>query len=511
MWTTTTWWCSSRLGPRLGCCWIPSREKWSKRSPWPPPAHHLDRIPRLSACYSTIRERRPSARILVFVDCDGYRQLCAEWQAGSGALALPPSSVQCVPFGGGVGDFLLEVGRQRAVEGCEVAIVSNVVDTVVKSRSADVRLTHLSFMFVDGSIVMPGLQPSRALDSGAAPASASVLHARGGQQTIGKRGRERGRELGATPRAGLKRGRSAAALGGDEANGIALISLSASDSASASASASVVMAPPLLANVGLATVVEECEEREECETLHDSQLDGEVLSTCVDDPEEAFADTVVDFAADLPPAPLSPPPPPPTFVPTVGSGPLASPAGLFGDEFAYADTLVDVDVNMADDLPLEEDVESSCDGDVIALTAEYLEGGSATGCHLAEQEAVEVSAAAPSSESAVALPTSEPSESADAILPSLSVGTPRQMRGTQDSPGSGARDSPAEGGPQLMVVDPPALLPSIGQHIGESSQSRSASLHLEPAAAEGMSPALNAGATSTQMASATAETIEPVL
>lgn len=72
---------------------------------------------------------------------------------------------------------------------------------------------------------------------------------------------------------------------------------------------------------------------EDCDTLHDSQLDGELLGTLGDEADEVFADTVAQTMAPMDIA--------------------ASMAGWRGigychDDFAFADTLVDADVDMAD-------------------------------------------------------------------------------------------------------------------------------------------------------------------
>lgn len=66
--------------------------------------------------------------------------------------------MQCVPFGCSVGDFLVEVARQKARDDGGVFVVSNVADTVLRTRGLRPPVSHLGFMFVDGIIALPGLQ-----------------------------------------------------------------------------------------------------------------------------------------------------------------------------------------------------------------------------------------------------------------------------------------------------------------------------------------------------------------
>jgi len=120
--------------------------------------HSLDSAERLLACYELVRERRPEARILMFLESAGYEQLLSSWQKGGHApLATFRSALQCVPFGCQVSAFILELASRRSSVGAEVAVVSNDVDVVVQSRLQQNRWRHLGFMFVDGDLILPGL------------------------------------------------------------------------------------------------------------------------------------------------------------------------------------------------------------------------------------------------------------------------------------------------------------------------------------------------------------------
>ena len=211
---------------------------------WPCPDHHLDTAERLAACHGLVRERRPDARVHVFLDQEGFCRLRAAWRSGSAeAGTLRPPDVQCVPFGCKVCDFLLELMQRRVAEGCHVTVVSNTPDVVLGSRACGQRVAQLGFMFIEGDIVVPGLAAN-------APAGPSQRRSgRGGppvQRTIAK-------PLEACPLSRPLAGRCGA--GARSANG-----------------------------------------GSEYETLHDSQLDGVAL-------DEDFADTLVDFGVE--PAPLA--------------------------------------------------------------------------------------------------------------------------------------------------------------------------------------------------------------
>jgi len=258
------------------------------------------------------------------------------------------------------------------VDSCEVFVVSNDVDTVVKTRAAEPRIAHLGFMFVDGAIVLPGVQsqlrppgrgPSQASHSATSSAAGVAVTTVGSWAAhIPAGAAPTAPSVAAAARAGVAMLECADALapagmGATPAGDVALAArLAATD----------VRATSFLGNER----PDEGEQDDDCETLHDSQLDGEVLSTCVDDVDDAFADTVMDLPGSLPPSAAS--------VAVVGSPAAASsgsvakplhrlhdspesaaeaptlnlrtlPSGL-QDEFAFADTLVDIDVDMAPEL-----------------------------------------------------------------------------------------------------------------------------------------------------------------
>mmetsp|Transcript_120560 Transcript_120560/g.213249 ORF Transcript_120560/g.213249 Transcript_120560/m.213249 type:complete len:724 (+) Transcript_120560:62-2233(+) len=124
---------------------------------WSPPSHHLSTNDQLLECYRQIRDRRPDARILTFLEGSGYSNLCSEWSA-SGAQSADVPTLQCVPFGCKVSAFLVEFADRKAAEGCEVAAVSNEVEVVMASlRTPNVSWRHLGFMFIDSEFILPGL------------------------------------------------------------------------------------------------------------------------------------------------------------------------------------------------------------------------------------------------------------------------------------------------------------------------------------------------------------------
>jgi len=138
----------------------------SNSSPWMP-THHLDSVPRLLECNVQLLAHLPAdSRVLVFVSQDGFNLLRStiESEAESGGLSLEPASVQCVPSGCKVVDFILELGRKKAREGCQVTIISNTPEVVCGCDEAALsNLSHLGFMFVDGELVMPGLSALAAV------------------------------------------------------------------------------------------------------------------------------------------------------------------------------------------------------------------------------------------------------------------------------------------------------------------------------------------------------------
>lgn len=245
-------------------------------SPWTAPAHHLDSLQRLLSCFRHVRSRLSSAHILIFVEAEGHRRLCSEWRSASGAASeIPSVDVHCVPFGGGVGDFLLEVGRLRATEGYEVSVVTNLASTIVKLRSIGTRMEHLGFMFVEGSIVMPGLpqHPGSAdRDANIAPVDENRVAV---QRTVLRRGTSpplrRLVDLPTRPR-------------------------ESSDEPSLATSQRPPQMPTGHCENQEAPFQSKHQEDDDCETQHDSQLDGEAMSTCADDIE--CADTMVDVAVE---------------------------------------------------------------------------------------------------------------------------------------------------------------------------------------------------------------------
>mmetsp|Transcript_51011 Transcript_51011/g.131516 ORF Transcript_51011/g.131516 Transcript_51011/m.131516 type:complete len:356 (-) Transcript_51011:65-1132(-) len=256
----------------------------------PHPAHHLDSVERLAACYSLICERQPQARVHVFLDGEGYRRLCACWQSGV-AGALQPSSVKCVPFGCKVCDFLLELMQRRVADGCHVTIISNTVDVVIGSRVFGQQVSQLGFMFVDGDIVLSGLPLRRGSQTTEAaapawPASFMQRRANGGplvQRTIAK-SRDGRQQIAPTCTSRKPARRSPS--GGDEF---------------------------------------------ECETLHDSQLDGVALDDDLTDTLVVYVEEVVADTVQI--APVSP-----------------------AVEAAFADTLVDIEAAAEGDQPVVPDV-----------------------------------------------------------------------------------------------------------------------------------------------------------
>jgi hypothetical protein len=99
-------------------------------------------------------------RVLTLLEADGYSHLISEWRGIQDAmLADIIASLNCVPFGCKVANFLVELAAQRIARGFEVAVISNDVDIVVASRATpEVQWKHLGFMFVDGELLLPGLK-----------------------------------------------------------------------------------------------------------------------------------------------------------------------------------------------------------------------------------------------------------------------------------------------------------------------------------------------------------------
>merc|ERR1711976_902193 len=94
--------------------------------------------------------------MLVFMNSEGYSQIRSQQNTET---ALEPGCVQCVPFGCDVSDFVLEVGRKKAASGCNVVIISNARKVVMGCLQFAVpHLSRLGFMFVDGDLVLPGLE-----------------------------------------------------------------------------------------------------------------------------------------------------------------------------------------------------------------------------------------------------------------------------------------------------------------------------------------------------------------
>jgi hypothetical protein len=119
-------------------------------------SHHLDTSEKLIACHHHLHQQQPHARILTLVETGGYGQLNMEWQnVKDSSTAEVISTLQCVPFGCRVTTFLIELATQRSTKGSKVAVISNDVDVVVASRVCSWH--HLGFMFVDGEILLPGL------------------------------------------------------------------------------------------------------------------------------------------------------------------------------------------------------------------------------------------------------------------------------------------------------------------------------------------------------------------
>jgi len=145
--------------------------------------HLLDRPERLLACCKLIREKRPEARLLVFLESSGYGLVCSSGQhddVDMTDLSAFRSAFQCVPFGSQASTFLLELASRRTACGADVAVISNNVDVVVHSRAPGTKWRHLGFMFIEGDMVLPGLEACQAskpaLMRTGVPATAS-LHA----------------------------------------------------------------------------------------------------------------------------------------------------------------------------------------------------------------------------------------------------------------------------------------------------------------------------------------------
>ncbi|CAE7354821.1 unnamed protein product [Symbiodinium natans] len=98
--------------------------------------------------------------------------------------------VQCVPFGCCVADFLLEFGRKRACNGRDVIVVSNSSE-VVESCQTVPNLRQLSYMFVDGELVMPGLRSCTSSTSSRTSSTQELR--RGAHQLADRTGRKRSR------------------------------------------------------------------------------------------------------------------------------------------------------------------------------------------------------------------------------------------------------------------------------------------------------------------------------
>jgi len=133
-------------------------------------AHHLDDAERLVACCQQVQERCPSARLRAFVNMEGESAL----SLGGDRAASLQNLVQWVPLGCDVLDFLLEFARKRASKGQRVNVVSNARSAIDACRDAN--FNHLGFMFVDGELLMPGLQrtmpnrePGATMPRGRAP------------------------------------------------------------------------------------------------------------------------------------------------------------------------------------------------------------------------------------------------------------------------------------------------------------------------------------------------------
>merc|ERR1719359_2633748 len=77
-------------------------------------SHHLDSCKRLVACYQYLRSCRADTQILTLLEADGFGQLIDEWRGNQDVLVSEiVATLQCVPFGCRVTEFLIEIAAQR--------------------------------------------------------------------------------------------------------------------------------------------------------------------------------------------------------------------------------------------------------------------------------------------------------------------------------------------------------------------------------------------------------------
>lgn len=241
-------------------------DRAESRQPWGSETHCLNSVDRLLTCCEEIARTCENVRVLVFVTERGYKRLRLRFESSQSeqvngvTTSLAPSSVQCVPFGCQVADFLLEFASRKAAEGLKVAVVSNAPDVVAACRDSPlVNLSHQAFMFVEDDVILPGL---RLWHSGCLEQQSSLSNSNKGEQ----------QSLELTPN--LKQAPNASVR---------------------------TESPP---RKRLRILAEE-EKADDSETLHDSQLDGEELD--VGEPtdaeeaktraydDEAYQDTQLDF------------------------------------------------------------------------------------------------------------------------------------------------------------------------------------------------------------------------
>lgn len=274
-----------------------------RQAPSPPrlrgeaPVHRLDSPGRVAGCCQAVRRRRPGARILIFLGGDGYRRMWAEWHKLGPSAPLKLDVLHCVPFGCRLSSALAELAEAKASEGCDVAVVSNDADIVVRSQLPGTRWRHQGFMFVEGHLILPAqaLDFPRVLLNISPPGSVrGVLAVRGTASRSRSPRRQRQRQASLAAQGGVSQPLAVPARASDPAR-------KAEVAPTPRAPATVM---PWLPAAALAAAPRECDGGDE--TMRDSQardLDGAPIeSGCFSEVARSadleFADTQVEV--DIP-------------------------------------------------------------------------------------------------------------------------------------------------------------------------------------------------------------------